>query len=169
MLKKPTADEIIKRYKLIKHIEGGYYYRGYTSKDIISAQDLPKRFGGDRPLATAIYYLIPGKVISKLHRLKADEIWHFYLGDQFTLIEISEKGNLKKTILGQDILNNQEVQYVVPNNTWFGGFVNEPGEYSFVGCQPAPGFDEKDFELCEERFFINHFPSLKEEILPIFF
>ena len=39
----------------------------------------------DRPVSTAIYYLLPSGSISKLHRLPAAEVWHFYTGQALTV------------------------------------------------------------------------------------
>jgi predicted cupin superfamily sugar epimerase len=165
---KLSVDELIKRYNLIEHIEGGYYYRGYRSQDIIPAIGLPKRFRGERSITSAVVYLIPSGVISKLHRLKSDEIWHFYLGDPMTLVEIYDNGTIKKTMLGQNVLQQQEVQHVVHHGCWFGGFVNYPGDYSFVGCTVSPGFDVEDFEMGDRETLLQKFPHLKEDVLSFF-
>jgi predicted cupin superfamily sugar epimerase len=169
MINKPSVKDLILKYNLVKHVEGGYYYRGYRSLDIIKSCDLPDRFKGDRSLSSAIYYLIINPNVSKLHRLLADEIWHFYLGDPFTLIEVLDDGSVKKTILGNDICNNQNVQYVVKNNTWFGGYVSTLDGYSLIGCTVSPGFNEDDFELCEKKWFLNKYPHLEESLSKVFF
>lgn len=36
---------------------------------------------GKRDISTAIYYYISDEEFSALHRLKSDEIFHFYAGD----------------------------------------------------------------------------------------
>ena len=55
---------------------------------------LPERFRGPRLWSTAIYYLLPGHEVSRFHRLKADEIWHFYTGSTLTLYVIDLSGAL---------------------------------------------------------------------------
>lgn len=165
---RPTLEDIIQHYQLAPHIEGGYYHRTYRSALHIPQTSLPKRFDGERTLSSTILYLIPAEVKSKLHRLKGDEIWHFYLGDPFHLVEILESGELKKTTLGNTSLYEQHVQYLVPHGGWFGGYVAPGGTYSFVGCTIFPGFDERDFELAEEEELLKTFPQHREMIIPFF-
>ncbi len=48
------------------HPEGGYYRESYRS---LGRMALPQ---GERPYSTAIYYLLVGTQISRLHRLQSD-------------------------------------------------------------------------------------------------
>jgi predicted cupin superfamily sugar epimerase len=56
-------------------------------------------------------------------------------------------GSYKETLLGQDILNGERVQYLVKGNTWFGCYPQAGTTFSFVGCTVSPGFEFRDFEL----------------------
>ena len=83
------ADEIIKKLDLAPHPEGGWYKRTYESEEKIGAPYIDRGQNQKRFLKTAIYYLLCGKQRSLLHRIKSDEMWHFYLGDPLTLVEIT--------------------------------------------------------------------------------
>ena len=37
-------------------------------------------FTGARAVSTAIYFLLEGENFSAFHRLRSDEVWHFYVG-----------------------------------------------------------------------------------------
>ena len=80
-----TMRELIEQYieqlQLQPHPEGGYYSRSYASAELIAADALPERFTGDRCFSTAIYFLLAGNDFSAFHRIKSDELWHFYAGD----------------------------------------------------------------------------------------
>ena len=39
----------------------------------------------DRPVSTAIYFLLPSGSVSHLHRIPCAEVWHFYLGEPLTV------------------------------------------------------------------------------------
>ena len=87
--------------------------------------------------------MTPGNM-SRLHRLQSDEVWHFYLGGSISIIELDEEtGGFTRTILGQDILKGESVQYTCKAGKWFGSFPNAPvsdeDAFSFVGCTVAPG------------------------------
>jgi len=102
-----------------------------------------------------------------LHRLKSDEIWHFYLGGPLTLVEISGDGQMNKTRMGHDILNNQKLQHVVPAGRWFGAYPDDGTEYSLVGCTLSPGFDFRDFEIGKQDELLHDYPATGDLILKL--
>ena len=74
-----TAQEIIERLNLAPlPWEGGYYRETYRAEESIAAAALPGRYGSQREYCTAIYYLLTPEMISALHRVQSDEIFHFY-------------------------------------------------------------------------------------------
>ena len=76
-----TADEIKTLLKLEPlPVEGGCFRRTYASECTV---DLPQ---GQRPLGTAIYFLLEPGAFSEMHVLACDEIYHFYLGDPVEML-----------------------------------------------------------------------------------
>jgi len=148
-----SPSEIINTLGLSPHPEGGYYKETYRSTGIIPAIR--------RNYATAIYYLLSKGDKSHLHRIKQDEIWHFYLGDRLRLCMISPEGEYREIALGQQILSGESLQYVVPAGWWFGATPAEDGTWSLVSCTVAPGFDFADFEMADSAKLIAQFPHLK--------
>lgn len=169
-MKYPSMQEVISYYGLIPHVEGGFYHRTYRSEIHIPKSSLPECFKNDRSLSSTILYLVPLSIKSKLHKLKSDEIWHFYMGNSFTLTELDENGVLKEIKMGNHALSGFKVQHVVRHGCWFGGYVNGDGPFSFslLGCTISPGFDERDFELAEKNDILRKFPQ-HQDILMSFF
>lgn len=149
---------------LIAHPEGGYYKENYRSRELISESALPKRFNDERCFGTAIYFLLDKNNFSAFHKIKSDELWHFYAGHTLEVIEITELGELKITPIGNDLKAGEVFQYMVPANTWFGSRVKAGGEYSLVGCTVSPGFDFADFEMVSKDTLQNSFPQHKSII-----
>lgn len=137
----------IESLKLARHPEGGYFRRTYEACDVIEKDHLPERFRGPRRLSTAIIYLLPGHEVSRFHRLKGDEIWHFYAGCTLTLYVIDPAGSLRHMRLGANWEQGEAFQGVIPSGCWFGAVVDDPASYSLVGCTVSPGFEYEDFEL----------------------
>ena len=137
--------ELKARFSLQPHPEGGFYAETYRSELRVSTPF------GERSASTAINFLITPEAVSRMHRLKADECWHFYLGGPMQVVELHPDGEPAKrltvTTLGSDVLAGQCVQHIVRANTWFGSLPCEGSGYSFVGCTVAPGFEFVDFEL----------------------
>ena len=98
-----NAQHYIKTLALLPHPEGGYYKETYRSEESIELQH------GKRNYSTAIYFLLEEGNFSAFHKIKSDELWHFYAGDILEVIEITKEGKLKITELGP---NN--FQYCVP-------------------------------------------------------
>ncbi|NWJ49943.1 MAG: cupin domain-containing protein [Bacteroidetes bacterium] len=149
---------------LNKHPEGGWYKEIYRSNEVIPLSHLPSRFSGDRTFATSIFFLLEGNDFSTLHRIKADEIWHFYEGSSLEIVSIDDDGNLEKVVLGRNLLLGEKLQYVVPQGHWFGARVLDSSSYSLVGCGVAPGFDFEDFEMGDRPTLFAMYPSLKTVI-----
>lgn len=154
-----TAHFWIEKLNLIRHEEGGYFREIYRSAESIPGEYLPGHFRGARPLGTSIYFLLEGMQISVLHRLKADEIWHFYTGNSLTIFAINPQGVLSQIFLGPDIENGEVFQAVVPAGYWFGAKLNRKNTFALVGCTMAPGFDYADFEIGERGELLKQFPQ----------
>ncbi len=92
----------IKTLDLAPHPEGGYFRETYRSKVSLPASALPAEFSGARPASTAIYFLIDGENFSAFHRLRSDEIWHFYASGALILYELSPDGTCTKKTLGSN-------------------------------------------------------------------
>jgi uncharacterized protein len=148
------AQEWIELLELKRHPEGGWYRETYRSEETISKSALPSRFGGERAFSTAIYFLLEGEDFSALHRIKQDEIFHFYDGSALTVHVIDPQGNYSATKVGRHLEAGERPQAVVKAGCVFGATVSEPHSFSLVGCTVAPGFDFADFvmpgrdELC---------------------
>ena len=142
------AKELISRLGLQPLFgEGGFYKETYRAPEKIPLSALSSRYIGDKSISTAIYYLLTPDTFSAIHRLPTDEIFHFYLGDPVTMLQLWPDGSERTIILGSDILSGEIPQHVVPRGVWQGTFLNEGGKFALLGATMAPGFDSSDFEL----------------------
>jgi uncharacterized protein len=153
------AEEWIRLLKLRPHPEGGFFRETYRAGETIAREHLPPRFTGERAFSTAIYFLLGGHDISTLHRIKQDEVWHFYDGGPLTLISIAPDGTLTSVNLGRDFRAGERLQAVVPAGHLFGAKPANPESYSLVGCTVAPGFDFADFEIPRRQDLLEQFPQ----------
>ncbi len=138
-----------------KHPEGGFFVETYRCPQKSYFED----FSGDRNTSTAIFYLLEEKDFSSFHRIRSDEMWHFYQGGPLKIVEISPQGELIETILGNQFLEGQKIQYVVKAGHWFASYPLEGSRYCFVGCTVAPGFDFQDFELGQRKVLSEQYPQ----------
>ena len=160
-----TAERIIRLYNM-KPLpgEGGYYVETYRSAESLDRSSLPERYGSDRPYGTAIFYLLTPDTKSRIHRLKSDEIYHFYMGDPVQLTLIHPSGTIKVLFLGHDLRAGQFVQAVVPAGIWQGACLLEGGQFALMGATIAPGFDFSDRELGVGQELMEQYPQHKDII-----
>jgi hypothetical protein len=155
-----TAEEIRKYLKLQPHpAEGGYFAETYRSEHLLAPNALPAGYPGARSVSTAIYYLLTPDSFSAMHRLRGDEIFHFYLGDPVELLQINANGAGEVVILGQDIVSGMKLQHVVPGDALQGSRLRAGGKYALLGTTVAPGFDYQDFEIGEREELVAKFPE----------
>ena len=157
-------EKIVDKLQLHPHPEGGYFKEIYRSNGFINEENLGEAFSGQRNYATSIYFLLTSDSFSAFHRIKQDEIWHFYKGSPIKLHIISDDGIYSNTIIGADIEKEQNLQFVVKARDWFAAEVIDENAYSLVGCTVSPGFDFNDFELPERDILISKFPEHKHII-----
>ena len=156
-----NAQELVRHFDMAPHPEGGFYRETYRSAGSIPAEALPA-FSGARSYSTAILFLLRQGEVSRLHRIRQDELWHFYLGDPLRLVMISPEGRQAEVVLGQDVTRGQLLQWAVPAGYWFGETPAPGSAFSLVGCTVAPGFDFADFELGERETLQRLFPDARE-------
>ena len=123
---------LINRLQLRAHPEGGYYRETYRDIHTVDFENL-----GKRNLSTCIYYLLTSNTFSAFHRIKQDEIWHFYLGNPIHLHLIDTNGEYKEFLVGSNILEKQTPQFIVPAGYWFAAHVKS--DFALVGCSVSPG------------------------------
>ena len=119
-------------------------------------------YDGPRHACTAIYYLLTGDLFASFHKMKSDELWHFYAGSSLTLHIIETgSGRLRQVTLGANIDNGESFQVVVNSGSWFAASVNGHDSYSLVGCTVSPGFDYHDWELADTETLVEMYPAYK--------
>lgn len=145
--------------------EGGYYretYRGSSAQ--LPAQLFGIESSSNRTISTAIYYLVVPESFSALHRVKSDEMFHFYSGDPVEMIQIDDSGNLQRFVLGSNIFNGESPQVLVPKGVWQALRLKSGGKWALMGTTVAPGFEFEDFEVGARETMIRAFPQHEADI-----
>jgi predicted cupin superfamily sugar epimerase len=153
-----SAEYWIRHLQLSQHIEGGWYSEVYRSDLVLDKENLPAGFSGARNACTHIYFLLEKKGFSAFHKIKSDELWHFYAGDPLIIYEIDRDGKMKEHLLGNEPEKGQSLFCVIKGGNWFGSRVADSGEYGLAGCTVAPGFDFSDFELADKENLLQLYP-----------
>jgi uncharacterized protein len=140
-----AKDELIQRFNLTPHPEGGFFSETYRSAARVDRGDRTVRSA-----STAIYYLLCDGAHSAWHRIKSDEVWHFYAGAPLNIHVLDAAGGFITHRLGNPLTHSNAVfQAVVPAGLWFAAECADPATFALVGCTVAPGFEFSEFELAD--------------------
>jgi len=141
------AAEIRALLRLEAHpLEGGFFVETWRGTPSLPGAELGAPGLGARSIGTAIYYLLSADTFSSMHRLRWDEVFHFYLGDPVDLLMLEPGGQGRLITLGTDLRAGQRPQLVVPAGVWQGARLAPGGRVALLGTTMAPGFDPADFE-----------------------
>ncbi|MEZ4937478.1 MAG: cupin domain-containing protein [Crocinitomicaceae bacterium] len=152
-MSKDRIQEIIKKYQMLPHPEGGFYKETYRGSLAISK----------RSSATSIYFLLDGKNVSHFHSIKSDELWYFHEGDALRVHLIDPNGQYSFIDVGPELEKGQTHQALVPAHFIFASERLEgKAGFSLVGCMVSPGFDFDDFRLYTEEEMLRFLPNQEE-------
>ncbi len=133
------ADEIVRALDLAPHPEGGWYRETW--------RDSPAH--GGRGHGTAIYFLLPGDVENRWHRVDAVEIWHHLAGAPLDLEIGRDTPTADTTIhLGTDLHAGERPQGIVPAHHW--QRARSLGDWTLVSCTVSPAFEFSGFEMADD-------------------
>jgi predicted cupin superfamily sugar epimerase len=159
-----TAEQIRELLQMRPHpIEGGYFAETYRGGPVIP-QNLLLGYTGDRAISTAIYYLLTPDTFSAMHRVRGDEMFHFYLGDAVEMLQLQADGTGEVVLLGQDIAAGMRLQHTVAGGVWQGSRVRAGGKYALLGTTMAPGFEYEDYESGQRQDLIARYPDFSHLI-----
>jgi predicted cupin superfamily sugar epimerase len=157
-----TADDVIKKLKLVPlPEEGGFYRETFRSKRLVQSELL-----GEMSECTCIYYLITPESFSGLHWVDQDEIFHFYAGDPVEMFRFTSQDDASFITIGNDIVNDEVPQVIVPPGVWQGTKLKNPSKdsWALLGCTVAPGFEIENFHIKSREELTSDYPSLKDNI-----
>lgn len=157
--------------------EGAWFSLTYTSDVQVEGAALPPRYEGRAHAAgSAILVVETPRDFSAMHRLRTDEVWHFYGGSPLDVLLLYPDGSGCIVTLGADVSAGQVPQLTVPHGVWQGSAPVLPAAaaaapatsartaYSFAGTQLSPAFDYGDFEMGYRDELVRLYPAYAARI-----
>jgi len=139
----PRASELIRTLELAPHPEGGFYRETWRSPMRVAADRQPSRSA-----VTTIYFLLAAGSFSAWHRVRSDEIWHWYEGDALELLLAAPDFSTLQRIELRDVGRATKPVAAVPAEWWQAA--RPLGSYALCGCTVAPGFEFEDFSFLRD-------------------
>lgn len=159
-----TYDEVRKLLNLEPNATCGYVRVTFVSKQQIAPGGLPAPFESGRPAGSALYFMLTPEEPVKLHRIRNDQFYHYYLGDPLEILMMMTDGTTQHHIVGPDIRAGHKVQLFIPGNTFHTARVIGSRRWFLGGSTEWPGVEPADVELGKMDELVAKYPSVAEQI-----
>ena len=167
-MKRLNPEEIIKLLDLSPNATCGFVRVTYMAKLNIAAGGLPEPFADGRPLGSGLYFLVTPHAPVRPHRIRNDQLYHYYLGDPLELFLLHSDGSDERVVVGPDIRNGQRVQLLIPGNTFHTARLLGEGEYFLGGSTEWPGVvPTEDVEIGDVDMLAEEHPAVADQIRAI--
>jgi len=162
-----TADEIRKLLDLEPNATCGFVRLTFVDQRTIAPGGLPAPFADGRPLGSALYFLVTPTAPVRLHRIRNDQLYHYYLGDPLEVLMLHADGASERVIVGPDLRNGQRVQLLIPGNTFHTARLIGQGRWFLGASTEWPGVIPADVEIGNLDALAGRYPEVAAELRAI--
>ena len=159
-----TVEEIRALLDLEPNATCGFVRVTFMSKQPIAPGGLPAPFADGRPLGSALYFMVTPGAPVRLHRIRNDQLYHYYLGDPLEVFMLHGNGTTERVIVGPDLRNGQRVQLLIPGNTFHTARLIGRRQWFLGASTEWPGVEPADVELGKMEELAAKYPSVAEQI-----
>jgi len=162
-----TADEIRSLLALEPNATCGFVRVTFVSQQSIAAGGLPAPFADGRPLGSALYFMVTPGAPVRLHRIRNDQLYHYYLGDPLEVFLLHAEGSTERIVVGPDLRGGERVQLLIPGNTFHTARVVGRGRWFLGASTEWPGVVPADVEIGNLDELAGRYPAVATELRAI--
>ncbi|MCF8533445.1 MAG: cupin domain-containing protein [Reyranella sp.] len=133
---------------------------GFVRVTYVSAQTI----GVERPVGSALYFLVTPQAPVRLHRIRNDQLYHYYRGDPLELLLLKPDGSSEQVVIGPDIAAGHHVQFFIPGDTFHTARVIGRRRWFLGGSTEWPGVVPTDVELGDAEALADKYPAVAREL-----
>jgi predicted cupin superfamily sugar epimerase len=167
MSTKLTADEVRRLLQLEPHATCGFVRVSFVSTQSIAPGGLPGRFAEGRPLGSALFFMVTRSAPVRLHRIRNDQLYHYYLGDPIEVFLLHANGSAERAAVGPDLNHGQRVQLLIPGGTFHTARVTGARNWFLGASTEWPGVVPKDVEAGDVDELAGKYPDIADELRTI--
>jgi predicted cupin superfamily sugar epimerase len=157
-----TADDVRKLLALTPNATCGFVRETYISTLEVPAGALAAPFADKRPAGSALYFMVTPDEPVKLHRIRNDQLYHYYLGDPLEVLLLRNGG--EHVIVGPDLRAGHRVQLFIPGNTFHTARIIGSRRWFLGASTEWPGVIPQDVELGKADALAAEFPQVAADI-----
>jgi len=167
MAEELTADEIRTLLQLEPNATCGFVRITYLSKQMIAAGTLPAPFADGRPMGSALYFMVTPTAPVRLHRIRNDQLYHYYLGDPLEVFMLHGDGTSERVVVGPDLRGGQRVQLLIPGNTFHTARLIGRQRWFLGASTEWPGVVPADVEIGKLDELAAKYPAVAADLRAI--
>ena len=95
MINDMTSEDVRKLLNLEPNATCGFVRETYRATQAIAPGGLPAPFADGRPLGSALYFMVTPQAPVRLHRIRNDQLYHYYLGDPIEVLLLRGDGRAR--------------------------------------------------------------------------
>jgi uncharacterized protein len=162
-----SADEIVRLLELQANATCGFVRVTFSSAIDVNPGALPAPFDAGRPIGSALYFLVTPGAPVRLHRIRNDQLYHYYLGDPIEVLLLHANGQPDRVVVGPDIRNGQRVQLLIPGDTFHTARLVGRQRWFLGASTEWPGVIPADVEIGNLDELAQRYPAVAEELRAI--
>jgi uncharacterized protein len=159
-----TADDIRALLGLEPNATCGFVRETFRSSSAIAAGGLAAPFADGRPLGSALYFMVTPAAQVRLHRIRNDQLYHYYLGDPLEVLLLHVSGASETTIVGPDLRRGQRLQLLIPGNTFHTARIIGDRRWFLGASTEWPGVEPADVELGNVEKLATEYPHAATQL-----
>jgi predicted cupin superfamily sugar epimerase len=162
-----STGEVCRLLGLEANATCGFVRVSFVSGRELGAGALGAPLEAARPLGSALYFLVTGDAPVRLHRIRNDQLYHYYLGDPIEVFLLQEDGTAGRVVVGPDLRAGQQLQLPIPGGTFHTARLVDGGSWFLGASTEWPGVIPADVELGDLEALAASHPAVAAEIRAI--
>lgn len=162
-----SANDVRRLLQLEPNATCGFVRLTYVSKQVIAAGGLPAPFADGQPLGSALYFMVTPEAPVRLHRIRNDQLYHYYLGDPLELFLLQGDRSAERVIIGPDLGGGQHVQLLIPGGTFHTARLLGRGRWFLGASTEWPGVVPADVEIGDLDRLAARYPGAAADLRAI--
>ena len=107
--------------------------------------------------------ITPGAPV-RLHRIRNDQLYHYYLGDPIDVLMLHVDGTTERVVVGPDLRSGQRVQLLIPGGTFHTARVIGRRRWFLGASTEWPSVEPADVEIGDADALSAKYPQVPRDL-----
>jgi uncharacterized protein len=162
-----TAEQVRALLGLEPNATCGFVRTSYLSARSIAPGGLPAPFADGRPVGSALYSMVTPSAPVRLHRIRNDQLYHYYLGDPLEVLLLREDATTARVVVGPNLRGGEHLQLLIPGDTFHTARLTGRGRWFLGASTQWPGVAPADVEIGDVDVLAAKYPAVAGDLRAI--